>query len=206
MLGIGGTVASLIGIAIATRRFLDRSEPPSPRSFGARAPLPPPPTPLTSAEIAASQRRFEIPPPQPAMQPPSTPLEDEPSDLDELLRGDLTIVTEPIVFPPQFPLQRQHDALDAMLRVDIAERRLVPAPHAAFREPIARGVAREDLPASAIPRPHFSQSRQPKSSQTDVAPAAPAPASRPLVAARPVLAAGTPLERALSQLQGGPHA
>jgi hypothetical protein len=186
MLGIGGTVVSLIGIAIATRKYLDRHDP-TQQPLQQRMPLPPAPFPV--AGHAGSRPRFEIPPPPPP--PLAKPLDSEPDDLEDILRGDLPIVSEAVEFPAQFRLQTQRD--EAMLRLDAPAQRAVPTPHAAWRALPPRATARGEQAASAIPQPHF-RARLPKSSETSEVSHFGA-----------ILKAGTPLERALSQLQGGPR-
>jgi hypothetical protein len=197
MLGISGTVACLIGIAVATRKYFDRTETASFQSFD-RSIAVPQPTPLAASKTAEHEPRFEI-----AAPPVPAPSITEPNDLDEILRGCLPIVTEAVQFPLRFPLQRPHDPMGAVYRLDVADRRPVPMPHAASRAPIGRTAAHEDQPSDVIPRPHLL--KKPRLSEGPASRREAVPAhveSRP--SESPGLSRGTPLERALSQLQGGP--
>ena len=187
MLGIGGTVALLIGIAVATRGYFDRAKTPAYQSFE-RPAADSLPDPVTEKTASRKQQSAEMA--APARQATSSAT--EPDDLDDILRGSLPIISEIAQFPRRFPLQMPHDPTGALYRVDAKQRTPVPMPHNRSRETIAAAAARD---AGPIPRPHLlgrpDAPRHPKSSETsDVSRAA-------------VLAHGTPLERALSQLQGG---
>jgi hypothetical protein len=187
MLGIGGTVACLIGIAVATRNYLDRTRTASFQSFE-RPRAQPSPNPLAQAtHIEEIPRRAEA---------VSNPSAADPDDLDDILRGNLPIVSETVHFPRRFPLQRPHDPHGGAYRIDAVERSPVPMPHTVIREPIGSApAARADQPTGVVPRPHLlkapASNRHPKSSETSD------------VSQAPVLSRGTPLERALAQLQGG---
>ncbi len=205
MLGIGGTVASLVGLALGTRQYLDRTLPVSGAAPEFRRPFTPPlretapvETPAQAAVIVERAPAF----------PTITPI-----PLSALLKNSIPIVTEPAEFPEKPRLQRPSGAATTMWRLDEAELASAPAPHldpAAIAVP-APILELDESAANTIPRPHF-RTLATFTPAGDLAAAAAEEAptmSRAESAAAPssFRASGkTSVERALSQLQRGRHA
>jgi hypothetical protein len=201
MLGIGGSVACLIGIAVATRKLLDQTPQ---AKFPAIERRMSPPQP---ARIAATSPAAAMP-----VSDPIPPRMLEPNDLDDILRGDLTIVSEAVVFPTRFPLQRQHEPASPSFRLDAAALPWIPQPHALPTPLPIQPIAREDR-AAAIPRPHIAAHKtQPVTavqtsevldefrSRLDLEARL---ADKPGFVKRTPVAHGSSLDRALAQLHGG---
>uniref|UniRef100_A0A7C2P7G9 Soluble ligand binding domain-containing protein n=1 Tax=Schlesneria paludicola TaxID=360056 RepID=A0A7C2P7G9_9PLAN len=214
MLGISGTVACLIGIAIATRKYLEHT-----------GPVPPPVLPEFSRAPSPLAEPMESPRNEPMPSPPSVVAPaTEPDDLADLLQGRLPIVTESVQFPRQFRLQRQREPSSASYRVDVG-RNQTPLPHHQPVSAPAHQAVAIDGPVSGVPRPHYqSMSAHPLSAPLSrvcggegegeeaagihrplIRPSATFPPADGGAGTVPVLASGSALERALSQLQRGPR-
>lgn len=179
LLGIGGTVASLVGVALVSRRFLDRQ-------------------PVANDLPPAIANRLRRPPPMPLRRLEPEPIAEPDSDLDDdglrdLLSGALSIESEPIELPNRIELSANIKAKLRSAPVFRVDRPETPSPHlimpaaADSQATFFADVAAEESP---IPAPHFRQ-RRPRSE----------------AAAPPAAASGSiasPIERALSQLQEGP--
>lgn len=218
MLGIGGTVASLVGIALGTRQYLERTIPlPSADQEFRRSAAPP---------RAASPVEVPAPAPEMAVVPDAVSVERPPAagmsavptaiapiPLSALLKNSIPIVSEPAEFPAKARLQKPTGATSTLWRLDEAASQPVPAPHVNPLEiSTAAPILELDEPASAaIPRPHFRAAPAQKP-QGDLAMAAaeesPLMAQAEFAAERSSGRASgkTSVERALSQLQRGRHA
>ncbi|HUQ68487.1 MAG TPA: SLBB domain-containing protein [Planctomycetaceae bacterium] len=185
LLGIGGTVASLVGVALVSRQYLDR-------------------TPSDNAQMpAAIWNRIHQTPPLPPRRSfesaPITEVEDDSADLGddelrELLGGRLAIETEAAEFPMRMELRVAipKDHSETVYRLDDAEEQ-IDAPHFAARtalDPNRTFFTDAAADAPSVPAPHFRR----RQSRTEAA--APAGVS-------PSAFDGSAIERALSQLQEG---
>jgi hypothetical protein len=150
LLGISGTVACLIGLAIATRRYVDPERSPVFTRTAEPPTQEPPDQPPDASAAAADQTRVD--------------------DLADLLGGKLEIITEPVQFPKVIQLQRPREPAGTQFRLDAGQLQL-PPPHRIPEPapmPPAQAVAID--PASAgVPRPHFAR---PSTKQTIAARAA----------------------------------
>ncbi|MDX1970196.1 MAG: SLBB domain-containing protein [Planctomycetaceae bacterium] len=218
MLGIGGTVASLVGIALGTRQYLERTTPlPSADQEFRRSAAPlraamPVEAPAPAAEMAVVPDAVSVERPAAGTMSPG-PTAITPIPLSALLKNSIPIVSEPADFPERARLQKPTAAASTLWRLDEAAGQPVPAPHVNPLEiSTAAPILGLDEPASAaIPRPHFrtAPARKPDGDlATAAAEEAPLVAEVEIPAERSsVRASGkTSVERALSQLQRGRHA
>lgn len=146
MLGISGTVAGLIGIAIATRKYLDRQSSPRSRtttfSTSHRSRLP-------ESDFAANN-----PVEKPASPSPDKPLPAEQDELASLLKHKHAIVTEPVIFPQGFPLQRAQAGKERY-RID-RQVESQTGPHYRATPAPPRPALAVDPAEQRVPSPHFS--------------------------------------------------
>lgn len=206
MLGIGGTVASLVGLAVLSRNLIGKDSPniPSvrpddgivPASIKTRSAMPAP-------HMHRPHRRFDMPEESPLAKAPrmvpkpiseivpEAPVvpQQEPHDLAELLAMRGPIETESVVLPHGLKLRRSPFEAMPFFRVDEAAQ-LPGAPH---EKPVTAETPQRSLDAAAemrIPAPHFAAA--PRAAITPAA-----------VFAEPAMIGGTAIERALHQLQRG---
>lgn len=205
MLGIGGTVASLVGVAVLTRNVIGRDSPSLrtatrddivPASIRKRTEMPMPQAPQM-------HRRFDLPEPLPGIrsrrpqpkplsetQPiPPTASETEPHDLADLLEMRGPIETEGVVLPHGLKLRREALTATPFYRVDEAAE-LPGAPHERPTTPATPQRSLDDAATMKVPAPHFSTATAP----------AEEPAPQPAV---PEMMDGKAIERALYQLLRG---
>lgn len=145
MLGIGGTVAGLIGLAIVTRKYLDQHDSTTGRSTATHGPRPVP----LAQRRSTTETNSEAPP------APASDRSMEPDDLSVLLCGDRPIVTEPIELPQHFRLQRVTPS-PARHRLDVQPQTLA-GPHrpvSPSKQP-REAVALDTAAAPPVPAPHF---------------------------------------------------
>jgi hypothetical protein len=180
LVGVIGSLASLVGVALVSRRYLDRTA-------ASEAELPP--------AIAERLHRAPPMPPQRSFEPMiAAPADDRDEDeLRELLSGRLAIESEAIELPSRLELKAAavQRRAEPIFRVDEAE---TPAPHFPIGTPFTQQTTFfTDAAAEApsVPAPHFRH-RKPRTEAATPTAASPAP-----------LITGTSLERALSQLQEG---
>ncbi len=206
LLGIGGTVASLVGLAVLSRNLMGKDSPRIssstrddddivPASIKKRSAMPTP-------HMSRRQRRFDVPEPtdsvakaprfstQPiAEQKSEIPtLRQEPHDLAELLAMQGPIETEGVVLPHGLKLRRSPLSAVPLFRVDEAAE-LPGPPH---EKPVPAGAPQRSLDAAAmkIPAPHFKTAP----------PSAMEPAPEMVESA---MISGKAIERALHQLLRG---
>ncbi len=202
MLGIVGTVASLVGLAVLSRNFVG----PKPTSTENRVPEAiRRRTEMTGGEPRRPIRRFDLPEPTPAPATAATMAraipsqtnsayasiapDREPHDLAEMLAMRGPIETEGVVLPHGLKLRRSPFAPIPSYRVDEAAT-LPAAPHERPVKPTTPQRTLDPIAEETIPAPHFAVgSHSPE-----------APLDQPLVEALP---GGTAIERALHQLQRG---
>lgn len=146
MLGISGTVVGLIGIAIATRKYLDRQDAPRSRTTAFSTSHGPSRTTSDTAAHKPVEKSDSLSPdkPRPAEQ----------DELTTLLKYKDAIVTEPVTFPQGFLLQRAPTARERY-RVDRqADSQIGPHYRATPAPP--RPALAVDPAEQRVPSPHFS--------------------------------------------------
>jgi hypothetical protein len=180
LVGVIGSLASLVGVALVSRRYLDRTA-------ASDAELPP--------AIAERLHRAPPLPPQRSFEPMVAPHANarEEDELRDLLSGRLAIESEPLDLPSRLELKAAaiKRPAEPIFRVDEAD---TPAPHFPIGTPFTQQTTfftDAALEAPSIPAPHFRH-RKPRTEAGTPTATSPAP-----------LMTGTSLERALSQLQEG---
>jgi hypothetical protein len=201
LLGIMGSIASLVGVSLVSRRYLVRQT-----------------TDATALPAAIAERLNRTPPlpPRRSVEPAITDSVREPSndlgdnELRELLSGRMAIESEPIELPSRLEMRsaksKRHS--EPAFRLDDAE---TPTPHFPLGTPFDKQTTFfTDAAADAapVPAPHFrheSRSRTRKSSglESEDRSLTTSATEVPSAMTPAPLAAGTSLERALSQLQKG---
>lgn len=203
MLGIIGTVASLVGLAVLSRSMMG---PASTRQ--AKAPVDDDIVPasirkrssMPSAEVRRPHRRFDFPESTPAApsaptiakvaQAPAAPAPaQEPMDLSAVLSMRGPIESEAVILPRGLKLRQAMPAATPMYRVDEAAS-LPGAPHERPTTPMTPQRMLDTSMPEKIPAPHFRAAPMPAAISTDTE-----------MAAEPI--GGTAIERALHQLQQG---
>lgn len=206
MLGIGGTVASLVGLAVLSRNVIGKDSPSIrgamsdddvvPASIRKRAAMPAP-------QMLQKHRRFDVPEPMPVAKGPRfqpKPIaetrheipaarQQEPHDLAELLAMHGPIETESVVLPHGLKLRRAPLSSAPYYRIDESAD-LPGAPH---ERPTTASTPQRSLDDAAImkvPAPHFAAS----------ASSVKEPVPESVV---PEMTGGKAIERALHQLLRG---
>ncbi len=207
MLGIGGTVASLVGLAVLSRNVIGKDSPSIrttmmdddvvPESIRKRSAMPAP-------QMLQKHRRFDLPEPtlsakRPRIQPKpiaetqraevASAQQTEPHDLAELLAMRGPIETESVVLPHGLKLRRAPLSSTPFYRIDDAAE-LPGAPHERPTTAATPQRSLDDAATMKVPAPHFS---------TAIA-AADGPA---MESAIPEMTGGKAIERALHQLLRG---
>lgn len=186
MLGIGATVFTLVGVALGTRSWIDRSEQHStevPPEFrrGSLADLEEQPEVVAADTDFAAIRRAHMPVPVAALAPPAQAATPAPVSqtaaapatkpafvpirLSELLANSLPIETEPAELPTGMKLPGEVKADAERWRIDAAHAELPLPPHLNLSILKNQSVRLElDHPAEAsVPRPHFRAGRKSES-------------------------------------------
>lgn len=191
MLAITGTVASLVGVAIGTRKYLEHQTLPMSESTG-----------FTSRRSSIERQfenqaaEFEDDPDLP--EPPRPVAVDPHESLSALVNGRLEVQEEVVEFPRDIRLQgrveERFEVRESVWRVDAAASEMPPRPHLApVRQAPVEPTAETphlsfDPPVQAsVPRPHFrtvaEQMLGRRRSGTSETPEPEAPAATPLVTA-----------------------
>lgn len=209
LLGIGGTIVTLVGIAVGTRRYMEQPQ----HAFGRgedfmprRTTRPPQLEPLDLRRDSGEA----VIPPKPAFKP---------IPLSALLKNTVPLTTEAADLPRGIQLQQPVTSESVNYRVDGAHQPEQNAPHLDPVVVATRPTLELDRPsAQTIPRPHFRAqpaAREPVMADVSILAAAePQPemsmrepeattADHPAMAP---LAGQSSVERALSQLQRGRRA
>ena len=203
MLGIVGTVASLVGLAVLSRTMMGPTATRTakapvdddivPASIRKRSSMP-------TAEVRRPHRRFDFPESTPAApsaptiarvaQSPAVPAPaQEPLDLPAVLSMRGPIETEEVILPRGLKLRQAMPVATPMYRVDEAAA-LPGAPHERPTTPMTPQRMLDTPIQEKIPAPHFRAAPMPAARSTEAE-----------MAAAPV--GGTAIERALHQLQQG---
>ena len=160
MLGIGGTVASLVGVALGTRHYLDRLPPPVDmpaaiaRRTTSRIEMP------QAADLDEDDEPTQVATPAPPVAQPvgaEKPAPVSKLSLADLLRNVIPIDREAPELPAQMVLQGTSISAEREWRLDEAAELPLPAPHIELpHQADPTPIMELDRPAaSEPPKPHF---------------------------------------------------
>lgn len=222
MLGIAGTVASLVGVALGTRQYLDHTTTP------AKSPLPARNTsrisPEMFAEAAERAAHLRHPPVEPNHEPAKTVAAPAPAppppvireSLSDILQRKTPIQQEGAELPHAVRLHARPIKAETIYGVDPLHDGPPNAPHLPVAELAPIDLKLEvDQPAEPfLPRPHFALKRTSVVGETEQTEPMQLAAEPPEVSQASALPEPlpedprfqSPIERALARLQRGRHA